>query len=236
MNLYCGMLILVLWYEFTCTAPQNRVLFSALFSVVQTTFVSGKMRIFAQNETWGNRKNSDEGFSKFAYARIYRCMVHSEQARQMFEQHYREMYRLAVTMLHDEDESRDVVGDVFVRVLERTSLLDTATARAFLLQSVRRRCVSELRRRSVRERVQRLLPLETDEDTPVPSAEDRAMLRRGVQALQPPVCRDIVLWHFRDGMKFREIAERLQVSETTVYKHLRRALDQLRVHFKKEKP
>ncbi|MDO4993793.1 MAG: sigma-70 family RNA polymerase sigma factor [Bacteroidales bacterium] len=163
-------------------------------------------------------------------------MVHSEQARQMFEQHYREMYRLAVTMLHDEDESRDVVGDVFVRVLERTSLLDTATARAFLLQSVRRRCVSELRRRSVRERVQRLLPLETDEDTPVPSAEDRAMLRRGVQALQPSVCRDIVLWHFRDGMKFREIAERLQVSETTVYKHLRRALDQLRVHFKKEKP
>ena len=36
--------------------------------------------------------------------------------------------------------------------------------------------------------------------------------------------------HFRDGVTFKEIANRLGVSETTVYKHLRRALNQLRTH------
>jgi len=50
--------------------------------------------------------------------------------------------------------------------------------------------------------------------------------------LVPPVCRDIILQHFRDGITFKEIARRMGVSETTVYKHLRRALSQLRQHIK----
>jgi RNA polymerase sigma-70 factor (ECF subfamily) len=43
------------------------------------------------------------------------------------------------------------------------------------------------------------------------------------------VCREVIVLHYRYGHTFREIAERLNVSETTVYKHLRSALDQLRL-------
>ena len=35
----------------------------------------------------------------------------------LFRQHYAAMYRLARTILYDADESKDVVSDVFVRLL-----------------------------------------------------------------------------------------------------------------------
>ena len=40
--------------------------------------------------------------------------------------------------------------------------------------------------------------------------------------------------HFRDRITFKEIANRLGVSETTVYKHLRRTLNKLRTQLKKQ--
>jgi len=60
--------------------------------------------------------------------------------------------------------------------------------------------------------------------------EELKVLYTGIDHLEPPVCRDIIMQHFRDGITFKEIANRLNVSETTVYKHLRRALNQLRKH------
>ena len=53
-------------------------------------------------------------------------------------------------------------------------------------------------------------------------------LYQAVADLFPPVCREVILLHYRDRLAYREIAERLGVSETTVYRHLSSALDQLR--------
>jgi RNA polymerase sigma-70 factor (ECF subfamily) len=46
------------------------------------------------------------------------------------------------------------------------------------------------------------------------------------------VCREIIEMHFRQGMKFREIAQKLGISETAVYKHLRQAMASLRSKLK----
>ena len=53
-------------------------------------------------------------------------------------------------------------------------------------------------------------------------------LHVGITKLFPPICREIIMLHFAEGLTFREIAERMGVSETTIYKHLRGALNQLR--------
>ena len=60
------------------------------------------------------------------------------------------------------------------------------------------------------------------------------MLKVGVNELFPPICREVIRLHFAEGLTFREIALRLDVSETTIYKHLRNALDQLRQTLKKQ--
>lgn len=144
------------------------------------------------------------------------------------------MYRLAIILLHDDAESKDVVHDVFAQILGDSRLLREESAEAFLLTCVRNRCLNVMRNRQIQERIERLYLL--DMETTILSEhllrEDMDSLNECIRQLQPPVCHDIILWHFQDGLTFSEIANRLQVSETTVYKHLRRALDSLRVKLK----
>ena len=64
--------------------------------------------------------------------------------------------------------------------------------------------------------------------------EEMKTLYKGIDLLKPPVCRDIIIQHFRDGVTFKQIASHMGVSETTVYKYLRSALSQLRTHLKKQ--
>ena len=159
-------------------------------------------------------------------------MTDQSKLEKLFKQYYRQMYRLATMLLHDDAESKDVVHDIFVHLLRNSQNLREDTAESYLLTSVRNRCLNVIRSRQIQERVEHLYLLDLDTNiTPTERLEEELeALYKGIDQLEPPVCRDIIMQHFRDGITFKEIANRLGVSETTVYKHLRRALHQLRTH------
>lgn len=163
-------------------------------------------------------------------------MTDKKELQKLFKQHYRQMYRLATILLHDDAESKDVVHDIFVHLLDSQIDLKEETAESYLLTSVRNRCLNVMRNRQIQERVERLYLLDLDTTiTPTEIIEEELKtLYKGIDQLEPPVCRDVIVQHFRDGITFKEIACRLGVSETTVYKHLHRALSQLRTHLKKQ--
>ena len=147
----------------------------------------------------------------------------------LFKEHYPVMLKLAVMLLHDKEEARDIVHDVFTRLLDGDIRFDMDKAEAFLLSCVRNSCLNVMRSRSAREQAMRLyLPEESTE-----GLEERVQaLQDGLKDLKPPICLDIVLMHYRDGMTFKEIAAHYGVSETTIYKHLREAMNQLRLTLK----
>ena len=159
-------------------------------------------------------------------------MTDQKKLEKLFRQHYRQMYRLAVMLLHDDAESKDVVHDIFAHLLRSSQDLREETAESYLLTSVRNRCMNVIRSRQIQERVEHLYLLDLNTTiTPTERLEEELKaLYKGINQLEPPVCHDIIIQHFRDGVTFKEIANRLGVSETTVYKHLRRALHQLRTH------
>ena len=163
-------------------------------------------------------------------------MTDQSKLEKLFRQHYRQMYRLATILLHDDAESKDVVHDIFARLLDGHSDLKEETAESYLLTSVRNRCLNVMRNRQIQERVERLYLLDLDTTiTPTEKFEEELKaLYKGIDQLEPPICRDVIVQHFRDGITFKEIACHLGVSETTVYKHLHRALSQLRTHLKKQ--
>ena len=148
------------------------------------------------------------------------CFNYAERKQfiqKLFRQHYR---------------SKDVVHDIFAHLLRESQDLREETAEHYLLTCVRNRCLNMIRSRKIQERVEHLYLLDL-ETTILPTQcldEELKALQKGIAQLDPPICQDIIMQHFRDGVTFKEIAFRLGVSETTVYKHLRRALHQLRTH------
>ena len=157
------------------------------------------------------------------------------QVERLFKLHYRAMYRLASILLHDDDESKDIVHDVFARLLVEQVELHEDTAQSYLLLSVRNRCLNVIRNHKIHQQVhQYLLPVdEVEQASPENFEHEIEVLKAGINELFPPICREVIRLHFTEGVSFREIAVRLNVSETTIYKHLRNALDQLRQTLKK---
>lgn len=133
-------------------------------------------------------------------------------------------------MLHDKEESRDIVHDVFARLLDGDIRFDSGKAGAFLSSCVRNACLNVMRSQDARERAMRDFPINDEDpgDTEAFESEIKA-LQDGISLLTPPVCREIILLHYRYGLTFKQIATQLHVSETTIYKHLRNALNQLRL-------
>lgn len=72
------------------------------------------------------------------------CMTdRKRQIERLFKQHYRAMFRLASILLHDNEESMDIVHDVFVRLLDDDIRFDSDMACA--LSCVRNGCLNVMR-------------------------------------------------------------------------------------------
>ena len=88
-------------------------------------------------------------------------MTDQSKLEKLFRQHYRQMYRLATMLLHDDAESKDVVHDIFAHLLRESQDLREETAEHYLLTSVRNRCLNVIRSRQIQERVEHLYLLLT---------------------------------------------------------------------------
>ena len=154
--------------------------------------------------------------------------AHSAESRttateRLFRAHYGRLFRLAVALLHDEEEARDVVGEVFARMLDGR---DSCCTLPYLLVSTRNRCLDLIRLR-------RLLPAETAPDlspTDIIDARYNELLRQ-VDTLLSPKTRKVFRLRCDEQCSYKAIAARLNISEAAVYKHLRQAVTQLKAHF-----
>ena len=143
------------------------------------------------------------------------------------------MLRLACRLLEDEEEGRDVVSDVFVRMAEQTA--NMRCDGAYLLSAVRNRCMNVLRHKSVRERVHRLFPLDEtlaeDTRTLEEQEEELQAILRFVDTELTPQTREVVRLRFRERLTYREVGQQLGISEAAVYKHLAQAIRRLKERF-----
>ena len=158
-------------------------------------------------------------------------MITTSDIERLFRNNYKEMLVFANSMLHDEEIARDIVHDVFASLL--TGDVHSVT-RAYLMSGVRFGCLKYLRNLSTRERLNKLYAVDLEEiqNERWPDDEDMAVIREVVERCLPELTRRVVRLRFVDQKSYKEIAEYLSVSEVTVYKHLRHAINVLRQKFK----
>ena len=152
----------------------------------------------------------------------------------LFKTHYTEMHHLALTLLFDEAESKDVVCEVFSNLLSGRTIVRTDNARAFLLASVRHRCLNVLQHKQVQERFVRLLTEESDALICKDTVEEQMQMEELMRYLQdclPPMSIEIFRLRYLQEMTCQEVAEALNVSRQTVHAHLKQSVEKIRTYF-----
>ena len=159
-------------------------------------------------------------------------MTDKREFEKVFRHHYDGMFRLARKMLNDDAESKDVVSDVFANLLKSNTDLKSDTLQAFLLTSVRNRCINLLVHKQKQQQMQKAVVVEMITPEQTAELEQLQLLHRYIDSRLPKLSQQILRLRYQQGLKYREIAQVLQVSEVTVHNHLSQSLKQLKDHFK----
>ena len=151
----------------------------------------------------------------------------------MFRQHYEKMYNQARSILSDDDESKDVVGEVFTTILADDVVLMPESEEGFLMRSVRNRCLNLIAHKSLKERVAKLLINDADVILSDETDERLEQLMLLIEDLEPPIRKQIFRLRYLKDMSYQEVADEVGVSKVTVFNHLSQAMDWIRKRMSK---
>jgi len=154
----------------------------------------------------------------------------------IYRQHYARMYRLARTMLYDADESKDVVSDIFARLLRDGDRPQKDRMEGYLMTAVRNRCRDVLNRKSMQERGEKHFLQESMQSQIVSMNDDDRLerLMQFIEAKLPPLSQQIFRLRFLSEMSYEEVAQAAGVSKVTVYNHLSQSLQRIREYFEQQ--
>ena len=161
-------------------------------------------------------------------------MKQEKDTEQLFRRHYEKMYNLARCILSNDDESKDVVSDVFAKILADDVVLMPGSEEGYLMRSVRHRCLNLIAHKSVKERVAKLLLNDAEVILSEDTDERLEQLMLLIEDLEPPIRKLIFRLRYLQEKSYQEVADEVGVSKVTVFNHLSQALDWIRTHFKKE--
>jgi RNA polymerase sigma-70 factor (ECF subfamily) len=139
------------------------------------------------------------------------------------------MLLTACTLLRNQEEAEDVVGDVFETLMYSQQELDMNHVESFLLVSVRNTCLNRIRHRMAAERARRQQTQEAAEEAYAELPLDD-ILDYIANELKPQT-KQVMMLRYNEGKKYADIASDLGISRVAVYKHLNKALKILKKQF-----
>jgi RNA polymerase sigma-70 factor (ECF subfamily) len=143
--------------------------------------------------------------------------------RQFYYDHFDRLYRFACSYLEVAEEAEEIVSDVFLNIwLKREQLSNIQNINTYLYTAVRNAALNCLKKKnSVGNGLKdQYLHIKTDTATLLPddiliSKENELAMEKAVNHL-PPACKMIFRLVREDGLKYREVADILDISINTV--------------------
>jgi RNA polymerase sigma-70 factor (ECF subfamily) len=153
----------------------------------------------------------------------------------------------AKKVVKDDVISQDIVQEVFVKLWENRVKIESLNLEAFLFLMVRHRCIDYIKHmKVVNNRMQEIQVLSKYEelyridfvgDEPYILIEEELKIKieKTIKSL-PERCREVFILSRIEGLKNKEIAEKLDINIKNVERHLNRALQSFRKNFSEELP
>jgi RNA polymerase sigma-70 factor (ECF subfamily) len=148
---------------------------------------------------------------------------------QLYEAYFKDIYRFALWLCHDESEAEDLASETFVRAWAQRHRLRTETLKAYLLAIARSLFLNNRRKAKGREE----LPEELPDEAPDPHRQATARMDldriRRMMARLPEPDRVALVLRAEQSLPYAEIARVLEISEgaarVQVHRARRRLLD-----------
>jgi RNA polymerase sigma-70 factor (ECF subfamily) len=155
----------------------------------------------------------------------------------IFRSFYKDLVLFGCTFLTEKADCEDIIQGVFLHLWENRQTLEiNSSLKSFLLRSVRTACLDHIRHRAIirkHEDYSLIISELNDEETgnyvlysDLQCHFDEALTK------MPERLRETFEMHRTEGLKYREIAERLKVSERTVEVRISKAIELLRKYLK----
>jgi RNA polymerase sigma-70 factor (ECF subfamily) len=169
---------------------------------------------------------------------IIRAQRGDRQAlNQLFNSWYQSVYGIAYRYFGEAEPAKEVSQQAFIQVQQKLGeLKDPASFRVWLYRMVVNLCHMEIRRNQTRRRRYegygnvRSMGLAPSPDELYEQREQTEMVLAALQQI-PREQRTVIIMKEYEGLKFREIAEILEISENTVKSRLYYGLKALRNFF-----
>lgn len=160
-----------------------------------------------------------------------RNMLEKKEFDAIFRENYSQLLFFARQYVSDEEACRDIVSSAFERLWQHFSNIDLHKAKSFLYITTRNFCIDhtrhESRHREYARYVATMSSYATDPSTLMEREELVAKVGRHIDCLKPPT-REIFMACYVDRKKYREVAEDMGISISTVKKHIIKALKAIR--------
>jgi len=154
-----------------------------------------------------------------------------------FEKLFRELYSplcsYANTYLQDKDKSEEIVQDIFYGIWKKRDTLSIEVSfKSYLYKAVQNNCLMLIQHHAVEDKYKQYIKEEVSHFQSDPGKEmeleELNKLVENTLNTLPERCRQIFSMSRFDGLKYKEIAEKLGISQKTVEANMGKALQAFR--------
>lgn len=156
-------------------------------------------------------------------------MIYDKSAfEQIYKENYRQMYRVAYSLVEDEEEARDVVSQVFAVMWQSRPVVAMPAVTGYLLTATRNQCLHALDRRARQQQLREDLQREQQHPQQSGQRELMAELHRIIRQHLTEQDQRVLDLHFGQEKTYSETASELGISPSAVNKHVTQSLAKIR--------
>ena len=159
-------------------------------------------------------------------------MRHGPEIERLYDEHSQSLYAFLLNLTRDENDTHDLLQDIFVKLARDPELLaGVRDERAFLIRLAHNAAIDTMRRRSTRDKTREHFTAEiTSPFAPTSDPDEQTFRDELADALAelPLEQRAVVHLKLWEGLTFEEIAGALDIPPNTAASRHRYGLDKLR--------
>ncbi len=160
----------------------------------------------------------------------------------LFKKFYRRLYDFAFRVVRNKEIAEDIVQDIFIRLWEKKENIKPVNIEGFIFKVLKNHCISYLRNIKIINNVkldlnnlthiEELYRIDFVRNEPYVLIEKELQLEMDkVINKLPDRCKEVFILSRVNGLKNREIADKLGINIKNVERHITKALRIFRTHF-----